>query len=215
MYLPLLICKPFHFNALGIFLPEVEVFLNSLKYPLTRVCFNYIIHLMNNGIKDIFEHKENPGGFMTASHSKLSEGTFSFHPIFACSAWFAVKLFSRTNWRKRSILQKVGIGSFFDPQNFNPFQVSRIRLKSNATGARNFSNFWRISPGVYTGGANSEELRVQSAELRIMKNVRNQFLLFFYWNLLPANLFQPKLAKGLFRIFRKFFGGMGGGGWTL
>jgi hypothetical protein len=47
---------------------------------------------------------------------------------------------------------------------------------------------------------------------RNRKNRKTHFCLFFSWNLLPFNLFQPKQVVKNFRIFRKIFGGAWGGG---
>jgi len=85
----------------------------------------------------------------------------------------AVNLFSSINWRKRALLQKHGIGPFFKSESSNPLQAKMIRLKSDAIGAGNFSNFWRISPG-YThrgGGANVECVRSSGCECGVKNSV--------------------------------------------
>jgi hypothetical protein len=51
---------------------------------------------------------------------------------------------------------------------------------------------------------------VATAE-RNPKNVKNRFLPFFNWNLLPPKPFQLKWGTGIFRIFREILGGIPGG----
>jgi hypothetical protein len=64
----------------------------------------------------------------------------------------AANLFFRIKWRKPAFLQKPGIAPFFGSECSNLLPVRTFRLKPGEIGARNLSNFWRISPGVYTPG---------------------------------------------------------------
>jgi hypothetical protein len=172
---------------------------------------------MKHGIKDMLEHESESKATITTNHAEYANlNEMKLHSLFRVFRVFRGQDLLPDKLEKKGISPKTWYWAIFRPGKLELAANQKDRVENERNRTLKFLQFLEnFSGGVYTGGADSEELRVQSAELRIVKNVKNRFLRFFYWNSLSANLFQPKLAKGIFRIFRKFFGGMGGGGWML
>jgi hypothetical protein len=83
---------------------------------------------------------------------------------------FAVSTLSWTKWRKTAFLQESGIAPFFNFGFSNLLPIRVFPLKPGDGKPRDFSNFWRISPGGGVwGGRASGDLAVKSAALRIMR----------------------------------------------
>ena len=105
---------------------------------------------MNNEIKDAFGQKEKAEGF-TTTDLRISRTKTSLSHL-CPSGLIRGQFFPGIRVRKTAFLQKRGIVQFFKSESLKLLQIRLIRLKTDANGARNFSNFWRISPGVVYGG---------------------------------------------------------------